>query len=316
MASVDVRRSWAFAPGHVTGVFAPSLESPDPRGRGSVGAGLVLDLGVTTEATWRPGGGHRIRVEDENGRPLPISDDVARRLVADRPGALRIRVRHALPVGQGFGMSAAGALATALAVSRLLAVPRARAIEVAHLADLYGSGGLGGVAAILGGGVEIRTRPGIPPWGRIRHLPSERSVLIGVVGRPIPSPAILRDPRWLARIRRAAGTLESIGPSGSLDRLMDASERFTDRLGLADPSVRAVVRGIRRRGGRAAQAMFGTSFFALLPEPAARARVLAWLESERVRALEVGLDRRGARLLLRGRSGASLLAGGPSRRPP
>jgi pantoate kinase len=209
---------------------------------------------------------------------------------------VEVEIRHDLPVGQGFSMSASGALAAALAVARVWGVPRQRAIEVAHLSDLFGGGGLGGVAAILGGGLEVRTRPGIPPWGHVTHRMIERPVLVGVVGPPIPSPRILGDSRVLDRIVRAARDLDSLGPRPDFEDFFVASERFTDRAGLAPKRLRDVVRGVRRRGGRAAQAMFGESFFASVPNEATRTKVLEWLRRGTVRAVELDLDRHGARL--------------------
>ncbi len=286
------RSARAFAPGHVTGLFRPDVRSRDPRGRGSVGAGLVLDLGAWAEARFTPGPRPRVRLA---GR-WPISLDVARRLAPDEPGTLEVRLTHELPVGQGFGMSAAGALATALSVAALSGRPRAQAVQVAHLADLFGGGGLGGVAAILGGGLEVRSRPGIPPFGRVHHLPIRSPILVGIVGRPIPSPAVLRDARAIARIVAAARGWRELADHPSLDRFFRLSERFTDRAGLAPPSVRRVVLALRARGSRAAQAMFGQSFFARPPDDRARARCLDWLEGHGIPAVELRPAARGARV--------------------
>jgi len=173
------RSTRAFAPGHVTGIFRPEVTHRDPRGRGSVGAGIVLELGAWAEARFSPGPRSRIRVVADGRGPWPISEDVARRMTPEEPGTLTVRLTHELPVGQGFGMSAAGALATALAVGALSARPTAHAVEVAHLADLFGGGGLGGVAAILGGGLEVRTRAGVPPLGRVIHRPFRPALLLG-----------------------------------------------------------------------------------------------------------------------------------------
>ena len=117
------RRSGAFAPGHVTGIFRPDAESHDPRGRGSVGAGVVLELGAWAEACFTPGPARRVRLTGDGPGPWPISEDVARRLASRLSGTVTVRLAHELPVGQGFGMSAAGALATALAVGTLAGVP-------------------------------------------------------------------------------------------------------------------------------------------------------------------------------------------------
>jgi pantoate kinase len=291
-------RARAFAPGHVTGWFAPALDVRDPRGRGSVGAGIVLGLGVFADARFRPGGPTRVRVTSDLAQPLPISAEVARRLAAGRPGTLSVRLAHQLPVGQGFGTSAAGATATALAVARALGRPRRRAQEVAHLADLFGEGGLGGVAAILdGGGIETRRRPGIPPWGETIHRAWREPVLIGIVGGPLPSPEILRSPVWRRRIERAAPpTLRRLG-SEDAEGFFAASEAFTDRLGLASPGLLRVIRGLRRRGVACAQAMFGRAFFARSPDGPRRDSAIRWLLEARVRAVEVRPARQGASLV-------------------
>ena len=290
------RRSRAFAPAHVTGAFAPRTDARDPRARGSVGVGLVLGVGVRAEARWTPADRPRLTVRADVRTPLGISTDVARRLLERRPGRLTVVLRHELPIGQGFGMSAAGATAVALAVGRVVGVGRRSALETAHLAELFGRGGLGGVAAILGGGIERRTRPGVPPWGEVVHRRLRGTLLLGVVGRPIASPSVLGRPAVLDRVAAAYGSLR-LGPGApTIAELWAASERFSDRVGLAPRAVRDAVRGIRRRGGRAAQAMFGGSFFAELPRGVPGTEARSWLRRTGVRLLEIPIAQGGARL--------------------
>ncbi len=217
-------------------------------------------------------------------------------MAPQEPGTLTVRLTHELPVGQGFGMSAAGALATGLAVGALSGRPRAHAVQVAHLADLFGGGGLGGVAAILGGGLEVRTRAGVPPFGHVVHRPFRPALLVGVVGRPIPSPSVLRDPAAVQRVTRAARGWEELGRHPSPERLFRLSERFTDLAGLASPAVTRTVTALRHRGASACQAMFGQSFFALPRSAAARAACIEWLSQERARAVEVRASVTGARI--------------------
>lgn len=293
------RTRWAraFAPGHVTGVFRPDVTNPDTRGRGSVGAGVVLELGVWAEARYTPGARSRVHVADDGRGPYPISEDVARRMARRLSGAVTVRLTHELPVGQGFGTSAAGALATALAVGSLAGRTRREAVRVAHLADLFGGGGLGGVSSILGGGLEVRTRAGIPPWGEVLHRPFPSALLIGVVGRPIPSPTVLRSAEALGRIVRASRGWEELGRRPTPERLLRWSERFTDRAGLSPRPVTRVVRALRGRGAWAAQAMFGGSFFALPRSARAREGCVDWLRSAGLRAVELHAARAGARLV-------------------
>lgn len=284
----------AFAPGHVTGVFRPDFRARDPRGRGSVGAGIVLELGAWADARFTPGRRSRVRVVGVEPGPWPISFEVARRLAPERPGTLTVRVTHELPVGQGFGMSAAGALATALAVSALAGRDRLRAVQTAHLADLFGGGGLGGVAAILGGGLEVRTRAGVPPFGAVLHRRFRPPLIVGVVGRPIPSPAVLGSSRALARISRASRGWEELSRRPTGERFFRVSERFTDRAGLLSPVVARTVRELRRRGAWACQAMFGQSFFALPRTADARSSCLEELRRIGGNAVEIHAAQRGA----------------------
>ena len=210
---------------------------------------------------------------------------------------MTVRLRHELPIGQGFGTSAAGALATGLAVATVLRLPRAKAVEVAHLADLFGGGGLGGVAAVLGGGLELRVRPGIPPFGRIVHREVARTVLVGTVGAPIRSPQLLRDRARMRRFERGAELFDTLRARPSWDGFWATSESFTDTSRLASPRLRAVIRGLRRRGARAAQAMFGRSFFAEAPAGEAGRAVRGWLRREAVPFRELPVARHGARPL-------------------
>ncbi len=278
----------------MTGFFAPDVRARDPRARGSTGAGLVLELGVNAEAEWWPGVPSRITITADIPGPLPISEDVVRRLVPPRSGHVRVRLAHQMPVGQGFGMSAAGALSTALAVAGLFKIPRQRAVEVAHLAELFGGGGLGGVAAILGGGLEYRIRAGLPPEGRVIHGPFPWPVIVGVVGGPIHSPRVLRDPRVLRRIATAAQDFPSGGRRPSPSEFLARSERFTDRVRLASPPLMRTLRRIRAEGGWAAQAMFGGSFFAVARSGVSHRRILAGLERQGIHAVEIAIRRTGA----------------------
>jgi len=143
------------------------------------------------------------------------------------------------------------------------------------------------VAAILGGGLEVRTRAGVPPFGHVVHRPFSPRILVGVVGRAMPSPSVLRDRAALQRITDASRGWESLGSSPSVGRFFRFSERFTDRAGLASSQVARIVTALRRRGAFACQAMFGESFFAHPRSAAARAACVEWLEDEGIRAVEV-----------------------------
>jgi pantoate kinase len=295
------RVAHAFAPGHLTGIFAPVTGVRDPRGRGSLGAGVVLDRGAWAEAVLDGEGPGRLRVASDLRRPVPISRDVARRLRVPSQGSLEVRIRHELPIGQGFGMSAAGALATGLAVARLLGRRPEEAAAVAHLADLFGGGGLGGVAAILGGGWERRVVAGIPPFGRIEHRRFPWPLTVAVRGRALWSPPLLGDPRFLHRVRVAgAEGLRRLGRHPTGRAFLEVSEEFTDRMDLADPPLRAAIADARSSGAWAGQAMFGRTVWAVPRSPDA------------ADSLDEAWRRRGVRsVVLRAAAGGAWAADGP-----
>ncbi|MGA8542937.1 MAG: hypothetical protein WB947_05295 [Thermoplasmata archaeon] len=298
MASGRPVRAVAFAPAHVTGVFAPALDARDPRARGSRGAGIVVELGVVARAEFRPTDRRQLRLVSDLRTPIPITESVARRMFPARTGRLTVELTHQLPVGQGFGMSAAAATATALAVGALSGRSREDAIEVAHLADLFGGGGLGGVASIAGGGgIEFRRRAGIPPYGDTVHLPMSGSLFLGITGSPLPSPRLLHDPRLLARVAAASEGLDALLRRPGVPPFFELSERFTDRLKLGPAPLGRILLALRKRGAWAGQAMFGRSFFARPKSARARREVVAWLERSGLRAVELAPAQTGPRIL-------------------
>jgi pantoate kinase len=302
MASSDgahaARSAVAWAPGHITGWFAPGEVRADPRARGSIGAGIALDLGVRAKATYRPDAPGRARVRSSASNALPISEEVATRLLRDRPGALDVRLDHALPIGQGFGMSAAGALSTALACAVTLGESNERAVEVAHLADLFGLGGLGGVAAILDGGLELRSRPGIPPWGAIRHHPWDGEIILAVVGPPRPSTELLRNGDFLERVETASTAARPIMRNGlDADRLFRAAEVFTDAVDLGPARLRRHLQAIRRLGVPSGQTMFGNCLWAVPNDAMDSERLRRVLRKERLRVVRTRGASVGARVV-------------------
>jgi pantoate kinase len=257
----------------------------------------VLELGVTATARFRPSAIPRVVVRSADGGALPISLDVARRVASGAAGRVDVELTHDLPIGQGLGTSAAGALATGLAVSAVLGRPRRRAIETAHLAELFGGGGLGGVAAILGGGLEVRERPGIPPFGRVRRRPFPAPVILSVVGPPVPSPPLLRDPHFLDRVRDSAGSaVDRLAGRATPARFLRESERFTDAMALGSRRLRRTIRALRDTGAPCAQAMLGETLFAVPTSAGTRHDVLRVLERRRLPAVELRTATTGARL--------------------
>jgi len=252
----------AFSPGHITGFF----EVCDHRNilrKGSRGAGLCLSRGVRSEVEATPARRPGVEVHTVPRVPAPLVVELAvRALLGNRRYHVRVDSRIELPVGQGFGMSAAGALSAALATASCLRKRRAEAYYAAHSAEILSMGGLGDVAALSRGGVTMRTRAGVPPFGRVERIPGEGEVVLCCVGRPLRTKTVLQDPALVARLsREGAAALESLQRRPTLRRLMAISREFAERSGLLTKPVEVALQ-VADRFGAASVAMLGHSVFA------------------------------------------------------
>lgn len=279
--NVTPRRAAAFAPGHVTGLFEIHDESQDLARRGSRGAGFCLAQGAISYVEVEPADEMDVRIAlDKEEQDAPVTRDAVIRLLKEAVGdarvplnrdapqgsRARIRVRvHTelqLPVSQGFGMSAAGALSATLALARCLRMGRSTALLAAHAADASQRSGLGDVVGAAHGGFEIRTAPGVPPYGTTRSFVGYGDAVLCVVDGPLETRRILSDPERRSTVNaagaRAMGTLLA---SPSLDVFLEASQRFAQESGLLTPAIERAVDACSPYG-RASMSMLGHSVFA------------------------------------------------------
>ncbi|TLZ77858.1 MAG: hypothetical protein E6K08_02425 [Methanobacteriota archaeon] len=259
-----VSESEAFCPGHVTAFFEV-VDDLDPRRKGSRGAGLCLSLGVRTVARVREAPRTMIDIF-VNGRrqKAEVTQTVAEKIVRDASFEVKILSESPLPVSQGFGVSGAGALSTALALDDALGrgTPREELVAIAHEAEVECGTGLGDVVPASLGGMDLRWKPGAPGHGEVRKIPVEADLLLAVLGPEIPTRSVIRDAKKVAGINRAGSAcVEEFAKGPSLERLFALGARFAEESGLASKTVLEVIRA-SRMFGRATMAMLGNSVFA------------------------------------------------------
>ena len=159
--------------GHVTLLFTVEDLDEDPIKQGSLGAGLCLTDGVEAIARGELGDySLEVKLLDENGDKRmfqQVLDLLSEEITEIADHSWEIAVRNKLPSSQGFGMSAAGAIAAAAAFQRALGLPHEeslrRSLAIAHLVERGNSPGLGDVTALAAGGVARRLIPGSPYSG-------------------------------------------------------------------------------------------------------------------------------------------------------
>ncbi len=254
----------AFCPGHVTAFFEV-VEDPDPRKKGSRGAGLCLSLGVQTVARVREASRASIDIHVNGKRQqAQVTQRVAEKILKGDSLEVKILSESPLPVSQGFGVSAAAGLSTALALDDALGRGTARdeLVAIAHEAEIESGTGLGDVVPASLGGMDVRLRPGAPGHAEVRTTTVQADLLLAVLGPEIPTWSVIRDPKKVAAINRVGGTcVDEFSRRPTLERLFELGARFAEETGLANKTVLEVMKA-SRMFGRATMAMLGNSVFA------------------------------------------------------
>lgn len=254
-------RATAFCPGHLTGFFFP-CENDDPLRSGSRGAGLCVDRGATSTVTAFEGRGEVLITIDGRKSEASVTRYAVTWLLDGRPIDLAIDTVMDLPASAGFGMSAAGALSSALALAEVLELPAERAFEAAHRAELCNRTGLGDVAALTRGGLTFRRREGLPPYGQVDQIADRLDIVAAVVGGSMRTANVLGNEALRSRIDRAGrecyGTLDH---EPTVDNFFRTSRRFTEAIGIATPGVVSALEEVDAIG-QGSMIMLGNSVFA------------------------------------------------------
>jgi pantoate kinase len=273
-----------FSPAHVTGFFEVGKQHIDPYRKGSRGAGLNLELGVTaTVRLIEEGDGFVARANGEVVEAPTLKMALMGVLGEDYPARVEVDLESVLPAGQGFGLSGAGALASTVALSGLFGFPARRAMWEAHKAETLNQTGLGDVPAQYLGGAEIRVTPGPMPMGvtkRFAGLQARRSqVVCCVVGGPLSTKAVLSDPERMQRVNEAGGRfVEELEAKPDLENYARLSRRFAEKVGLMSSGLEAALEAADAFGW-ATQTMLGDCLHLIIdpkdknagdPEEAAR----------------------------------------------
>lgn len=269
VSSADSWQRTAWAPAHVTGFFEIRDEHVNPYRRGSRGAGLSLEIGVTAHVTVHAAGeGTKVRIDGSEAEAPTVLTALHGLLGDDYPARVEVDLQSGLPSGQGFGLSGAGALATGVALADLLGFPVKTAVWEAHRADVVHRTGLGDVPAQALGGAEVRVTPGPMPMGvieRFAGLEARRCTIVCcVLEGALSTAAVLQDAERRGRINAAgAEAVAALKEQPTLRRYAELSAGFADRVGLVAPPLAAALQEARRFGW-ATQTMLGNALHLII----------------------------------------------------
>jgi len=303
----------AFCPAGISSFFEICDRIPsgvlirDPERIGARGGGFVVNKGILTKVDIVEAKERRVQVFI-NGKPSPEAETtktVVYILLEKGGGVHDVKVSHRIevPIGAGFGSSAAGALGTALALSKALSIDMTynQLGRIAHVAEIKCRTGLGTVGPLMLGGCIITVEPGAPGYALIDRIPvsSDHRIVAGVF-RSIPTKEILSSPEKKVIINEwGRRTLNTILADPSLKNFMCASKEFAMKTGLISDRVQELIEAAEEAGAiGAAQNMVGEAVHALVTVDKVERVVKAFeeiLPHEKV--LVAKIDLQGARLV-------------------
>jgi pantoate kinase len=256
-------KATAFAPGHISGFFEP-VYSQDMSRTGSRGAGINISLGAISKVFVSPSTLQSFEIFI-NGKKT--NDNVTRLslkyLFGDSPVKIVVKTKIDLPLGQGFGISAASALSATIAAAKTINLPSSEAIKSAHFAEVQLRTGLGDVIASSFGGIEIRKSAGLPPWGIIEHIPGNFELVLCIIGKKLDTKRVLTDSFKASKIADYGKLCtKKILDNPSVENLFTLSQIFTKKTELANPQVLKAIE-LANQYGMASMCMLGNSVFAM-----------------------------------------------------
>ena len=313
----------AYCPGHITGFLAKASdltrynklknEGKDRSSylyKGSMGAGLAIDLGVTTSV------GVSEKCDNYSGTTCDVlingsrqsSDiEVTESVVEQYLELLRgksyyIKIEHeiSIPIGYGLSSSGAAALSLSYALNSALAVglDSEQAAQIAHCSEIECKTGLGSILAQYVGGFELRSEIGAPGIGVVdkipylSHIQDLRVVILCL--SPVSTKKFLTEHMVLNGLGEKM--LERLYISRNINDFLDMSFDFANQLGLIRGRSGTLIRRLKSQGLGCGVALFGDTIFSIVRSRDVN-NVINCLKGNGGRLMVCGIDCRGARLL-------------------
>ena len=224
-----------FVPGHITGFF--TIEDHDiTLMKGSCGAGFLMSRGVRTTIS----DSDELEIDVNQGDSTVI-DEVLK--IMEIGTDFKVTQDIQLPIGAGFGTSAASALSLTLALNEFLDLGYSTELcgQIAHMAEVNLGAGLGDVIAQTGYGLVLRVEPGAPGIGKIKSFEHDVFIAWKTFGA-IETSSVIQNPRHHQVISDVGlKYLEYFEEKPSLKNFLDFSNRFSNETKLMSDEVKNLV---------------------------------------------------------------------------
>jgi pantoate kinase len=314
----------AFCPGHITGFLAKVSDLVGHEKvkknegnysylhKGSLGAGLAIDMGITTtvrvfdKGNSCSGTTYEVIINGMNKNSnIDVTVSVVEQYIEFSHRSYHIKIEHeiSIPIGYGLSSSGAAALSLSYALNRALKVGfnMEEAAQIAHCSEIECKTGLGNVLAQYVGGFELRSKIGGPGVGVVSKLPCHSDTLdqrvIILCLSPVSTKKFLTE-----RIGLLNGfgeeMLERLSVSRNLNDFLEISYDFATSLGLIRGKSGSLVNELRSQGFGSSIALFGDTIFSVVESKNVE-NVINYLKGNGGTLLTCGLDHHGARIIER-----------------
>jgi pantoate kinase len=276
----DKMKCTVFAPSHITGFFE-IIDHQLPLNRGSRGAGIALDTGVITQVQIieKSSDNAEVRINGiQDSKNATITFKTLELMYRDFNigkflGDRGIRIDHELkvPIGAGYGTSAACALGTALGVAKIfeLDITFNKAASMAHLAEIEMKSGLGDVVAEVNGGITFRLKEGAPGIAITdKMILTDDFYVISKSLGGIETSEIIGDPNHKKKINSIGRhMLKELLRNPDPKTFLKLSKRFAMETELLNDEVLDIIKILEDETIGASMAMLGNTAFAISKTP-------------------------------------------------
>jgi pantoate kinase len=274
-----IDRARAFSPAGISSFFeicdkaSDGALIADPERIGARGGGFALDKGVSTEVSLAEAIENKVDVfiNETLCREAGTTKTVVETLLKKIPETFHVVVRHRVevPIGAGFGTSAAGALSTALGLSKTLGLSLTynQLGRIAHVAEVKCQTGLGTVGPLMYGGCGLTLEPGAPGHAILDQIPvSPHHRIVAGMFSSYPTKEMLSSQEKRDIIKKwGKKTLKRILADPSLNNFMKTCKEFAVGTGFVTERVQKLMEIAEKAGAvGAAQNMLGEAVHALV----------------------------------------------------
>ncbi len=305
--------SEAMSPAAISSFFEVCDTDPagntltDPTRIGARGGGFGIERGVRARVHVRKASRRRISIRI-NLKPAPEAH-TTRSAIAQiletmsLPLDVHVDLRIAVPIRAGYGTSAAGTMASCLALTDAanISMTMNELGRITHVAEVQNRTGLGTASALLNGGFVLVTEPGAPGIGVVDRLrfPRRHVVVCGYLG-PISTQDALAQSNVAARVNPLAQrALQVIRRNPDLRTFLTEARKFGEAAGFQTPGVSRLIQAMISAGTiGAAQNMIGEAAHAVIAEDKAHGALIQLRRTVPSSMFFVSrLDDRGVRLV-------------------